>query len=139
MNSYSFEEIYIGLDESFIVKINSRLLEMFIDISGDSNPLHVDSVYAQSKGYSGKVVHGLLTSSFYSKLVGLYLPGKNCLLHSVDIKFTKSVHIDDELTVYGRICYVNTAYRQIEIDAFIENQHNSRVSKAKIKVGFLDE
>ena len=139
MNKYKFEDIKIGLLESFNTKINSSMMDKFLDISNDVNPLHIDKEYAKDKGFPDRVVYGLLTSSFYSTLVGVYLPGKYCILQGIDIQFSKPVYIDDELKISGKVSYINEAYKQIEIKATIVNQENKKVSKATIKVGVMDE
>ena len=139
MNEYKFYDIKVGLTKSFETKINASMMDKFLDISNDTNPLHIDGSYAKDKGFSDRVVYGLLTSSFYSTLVGVYLPGKYCLLQGIDIQFSKPVHIGDELKISGKVSYINEAYKQIEIKAFITNQNNEKVSKATIKTGVLDE
>lgn len=139
MNSYIFSQIQIGLEHSFEKTITSTMMDKFLDISGDNNPLHVDSDYAKEKGFEDKVVYGLLSSSFYSTLVGVHLPGKYCILQGLDIQFSKPIFINDELEIVGKVSYINEAYKQIEIKAFITNQHNKKVSKATIKVGLIDE
>ena len=139
MNEYTFSDIQVGLEESFQVKIDSSKMDKFLDISNDTNPLHVDSHYAQEKGFPDRVVYGLLTSSFYSTLVGVYLPGKYCILQGIYIQFSKPVYINDILKVSGKVSYINEAYKQIEIKATITNQDNKKVSKATIKTGVMDE
>jgi 3-hydroxybutyryl-CoA dehydratase len=139
MNEYKFSDIEIGLEESFEVKIDASKMDKFLDISNDINPLHVDSNYAKKKGFPGRVVYGLLTSSFYSTLVGVHLPGKHCILQGIDIQFSKPVYIGDALKISGKVSYINEAYKQIEIRAFITNQNNEKVSRATIKTGVLDE
>ena len=139
MNSYKFVDINLGLEESFSVRVNSEKLDKFLKISGDINPLHTDAEYSKSKGFSDRVVYGMLTSSFFSTLVGVYLPGKYCILQGVDIQFSTPVYIDDILTITGKVSYINEAYKQLEIKAVIINQDNKKVSKATIKVGVMDE
>ena len=139
MNEYKFGDIKIGLLESFNIKIDSSMMDKFLDISNDVNPLHIDKEYAIDKGFPDRVVYGLLTSSFYSTLVGVYLPGKYCILQGIDIQFAKPVYIDDSLTISGKVSYINESYKQIEIKAIIVNQENKKVSKATIKVGVMDE
>lgn len=138
MNEYKFADIKIGLEESFNVTIDASKLDKFLDITNDINPLHVDANYAKEKGFEDRVVYGLLTASFYSTLVGVYLPGKYCILQGIDIQFSKPVYIDDILTVTGKVSYINEAYKQIEIKATIVNQHGQKVSKTTIKTGLMD-
>jgi 3-hydroxybutyryl-CoA dehydratase len=139
MNTYKLSDIEVGLEESFEAKIDASKMDKFLDISNDTNPLHIDSDYAIEKGFSNRVVYGLLTSSFYSTLVGVYLPGKYCILQGIDIQFSKPVYIDDTLKISGKVTYINETYRRIEIKAMITNQDNKKVSKATIKVGLIVE
>ena len=139
MNSYKFKDIYIGLEENFYINIDSAKFNKFTEITGDMNPLHIDSEYSKSRGFSSRIVYGMLTASFYSTLVGMYLPGKYCILQSIDTQFVKPVYDDDVLNISGKVNYINEAYKQIEIKALILNQNNIKVSKATIKVGIIDE
>ena len=113
-------------------------MDLFRKLSGDENPMHVDDQYATERGFPGRLVYGMLTSSFYSTLVGVYLPGRYCLLHEISIKFTKPVSIGDVLTVSGRVAGKFDAYQILEIKARIMNQHSQTVSRAVVKVGVLD-
>ena len=87
MKKYNFEDLYIGLKEEFEVIVTEEKMKQFEKLSGDINPLHLNEEYAKSKNMDGRVVYGMLTSSFYSTLVGVYLPGEKCLLQGIDISF----------------------------------------------------
>lgn len=84
MNEYTYEQIAEGHTESFQVTLTEEMMEQFLRITGDVNPLHRDAAYARTRHYADKVVYGMLTSSFYSTLAGVYLPGKYSLIHSVE-------------------------------------------------------
>lgn len=139
MNKYKFNEIKVGLEEHIIISVDADKVDKFIEISGDTNPLHTNAKYSKSKGFLDKIVHGMLTSTFYSTLVGIYLPGKYCILQGIDVQFLKPVFIGDKLKVIGKVTYINAAYKQLEIKAIILNQKNTKVSKAIIKVGVMDD
>jgi len=139
MNAYKFDEIYVGLTHSFKSSISPSAMDKFLEISNDTNPLHIDQEYAVEKGFDGKVVYGLLTSTFYSTLVGVHLPGKYCILQGINIQYSKPVYVGDQLTISGKVHYINEAYKQIEIKAMITNQYDEKVSIAMIKAGVMDE
>lgn len=105
MNKYTISDLAVGLKESFEVTIDESIMDKFLDISNDTNPLHIDSQYAVSKGFRAKVVYGLLTSSYYSTLVGVHIPGKYCILQGIDIQFSRPVYIGDTLRVSGEVVY----------------------------------
>lgn len=137
MRDYEFNAIEVGLSEQFDVTVLKEMVTAFCRISGDTNPLHLDSEYARFREYRESVVYGMLTSSFYSTLVGVYLPGKYALLQKIDIRFNNPVFIGDRLNVSGVISYVNDALRVIEVKARVLNQDREKVSSAKITVGLL--
>lgn len=144
MNEYRFEDI-VSKEENadsytcaeFTVTVTEEMMDKFLEISGDNNPLHVDSEFAKGQGFPGRVVYGMLTAAFYSRLAGVYLPGKYCLLHSVESSFHAPVFIGDILTVSGFVKVKHEATRVIEVSAKIVNQNGKRVGKAKISAGFL--
>ena len=79
MNEYKIEDIEIGMKEEFKVQITEKMQNEFRDNTGDINPMHSDPDFAKEKGFDDTLVFGMLTASFFSTLVGVYLPGKNCL------------------------------------------------------------
>ena len=134
-SEYKFDEIFVSMHKSFKVSIDRIMLNRFVELSGDTNPMHTDNEYARINGFNDKVIHGLLTSSFYSTLVGVHLPGKYCLLNKIHIQFINPVYLGDLLDVFGEVTYMNASYKQIEIKAFITNQKKEKISKANIRVG----
>ncbi len=137
MKEYTFNEIEIGLKEQFEITILEEMMTNFCAISGDINPLHLDSSYAQSHNFKDRVVYGLLISAFYSTLVGVYLPGKYAILQAINIKFNNPVFIGDQLIISGEITYTNDAFNVIEMKAKILNQDGKKVSTAQITVGLF--
>ena len=138
MNTYTLKDLHAGLTHEFEVLLTKEHMQQFLNISGDINPMHIDNEFARSRQMNGRVVYGMLTSSFYSTLVGVYMPGKYALLHSIDIQFLKPVYIGDTLKITGEISEVNETFNQVSIKAAIANQHNVKVSRAKIKAGVLE-
>ena len=140
MNEYKFEDIKIGLEESFTVNITEEMVAQFLQITGDVNPLHNDLEFATAHGFSEKVVYGMLTSSFLSTLAGVYLPGKYSLIHGVEILFKKPVFLSDNpFTISGKVIEINEAFKQFVIRFDIINKKGEKVSRGTMKVGVLDE
>lgn len=139
MNCYKWEELKVGLTESFEILINDAKMKAFCEMTGDMNPLHSDEEFAKKQGYPLKVGFGMLTASFLSTLAGVYLPGERSLIHAVDIKFVRPVFPGDCLTVTGRVEELNDTVRQIVLKVVIVNQMQEKVLRGKMKVGLLDE
>lgn len=137
MKKYRYCDLEVGTEESFVRKITPDMQEMFMQISGDENPLHTDEEYAKSKGYKETVVYGMLTASLYSTLAGMYLPGEKSLLQSVESKFVKPVYVGDILTVTGKIVEKSETYELIRVKAEIRNQDGEKVSKGLLQIGLI--
>lgn len=138
MREYTFDEIEVGLTESFTAKITTEMEDMFRAITGDENPLHKDDDYAKEVSggkYESHVAFGMLTASLYSTIAGMYLPGKYSLIHSLErVDFKKPVFVGDELTVTGTVKEKQDDLHLIILDVVIRNQNNKVVSKAGMKV-----
>lgn len=103
MKNYDYEEIKVGMTESFPVAITSQLVQQFIALSGDTNPLHSNEEYARKTEFRRTIVHGMAVASFFSRLIGLYLPGRKALYLSQTIDWKKPVIIGDTLTIKGTV------------------------------------
>lgn len=112
MKEYRFEEISLGLSESFQVEI-TRERWISSGIYGDVNPLHNDTEFAKARGYEDRVVYGMLIASQISTLGGVYLPGKYCLIHGVEIDFARPVYIGDKLTISGTVKEIHESVRRL--------------------------
>lgn len=137
MNEYEFSDLKIGQTESFEVVITEDMENIFRMLTGDINPLHQDDEYAKQIGngkFEEHVCFGMLTASFYSTLVGVHIPGKYSLIHSLDIKFQKPVYAGDNLIITGKITDKQEGLNLVQIKAEIRNQKSQSVSKAAIKV-----
>lgn len=119
---YSFDEIKVGLIHNFEVIIDEELIKKFANISGDFNPLHMDEQYAKETKFGKRVVHGMLLASFFSRLVGMYLPGKNALYFSQNLNFVEPCFIGDKIIVQGEIMDKSEATKIIKLKTSIKNK-----------------
>lgn len=76
MNYFRYEDIQVGMEQEYCVRITDDMMERFKDITGDCNPLHTDDKFAEAHGYPKRIAYGMLTASFLSTLAGVYLPGE---------------------------------------------------------------
>lgn len=137
MNIYRFEDIELGLTESFNVTITADMMDAFKNITGDVNPLHCDKAFSKQEGFKDRVVYGLLTSSFFSTLAGVYLPGEKSLIHEIQFKYKKPVFIGDELTISGTVSEIDDKFKVFTMKVSVINQDNEKVIRGSMRIGFL--
>jgi len=106
MNQLHFEDMTMGRSESFEREVTAELVEAFAEISGDNNPLHLDSGYAATTRFKERIAHGALTNSFISAVLGTKLPGIGAVYISQSVKFLAPVPLNSvvkaEATVTSR-------------------------------------
>ena len=121
-NELSYNEISIGQQESFIIKITESMVEKFSNLSGDLNPLHMDNQFAESSSFKKRIVHGMLLASFFSQLIGMKLPGKKSLYFSQTLNFRSPCYIDDEIEVVGEVTEKSDSTKMITVTTSIFNK-----------------
>jgi len=137
MSKLTIDEISEGDEFSFEALIEEEMVDHFARLSGDCSPIHVEQEFAKSRGFKGRVVHGVLVTSLLSRLVGMHLPGENALLQSMNIQFINPVYIGDLLTVTGVVDQVAKSVNTVILKAKIVHPESSQcLIKAKISVGF---
>ena len=122
LNEYSYDDIFIGQKESFMIKITESMVQTFSNFSGDLNPLHMDTKFAESSLFKKRIVHGMLLSTFFSQLVGMHLPGKNALYFSQTLNFRSPCYIDDEIEVVGQVIEKSDSTKIITVTTSIFNK-----------------
>jgi acyl dehydratase len=133
-----WDELEVGLRDGFVVRLSSDALDTFAILIGDGNPLHMSDQAAAAAGFRGRVMHGMLTSSLYSRLVGMHLPGEYSLLQAIEISFRNPAYADEDLSVSGEIVSRSEAARVVQIKATITRE-GLVLSNASIRVGIRKE
>ena len=121
---YKFDEIILGTKTKFTVQIDESIINEFARISGDHNPLHMDEKYACKTQFGKRVCHGMLLASFFSRLIGMYLPGKNALYFSQTLNFQMPCFVGDKVTIEGEVIDKSQSTRIITIKTTAYNQLN---------------
>ena len=73
----------------------------FAEISGDWNPLHTDASYASRTSFGRPILHGAYSAGLLSRLAGMYIPGEDCVLHGMHLRFVAPIRPPARLRVYG--------------------------------------
>ncbi len=109
----------------------------FIEITGDVNPLHVDEAFAARTRFGHRVLHGMLTASIFSTMVGMLLPGTGAIYRSQTIRFLKPVPIGETVTAHFVVRSIDRERHVLEIDSWIENESGARVIEGTCEAGLL--
>jgi len=131
------EDFEIGQHASFTKTFTEEDVQRFIEITVDVNPLHVDEAFAAATPFGRRVLHGMLTASIFSTMVGMLLPGTGAIYRSQTIRFLLQVHIDETVTAHFVVRSIDRVKHRLEIDAWIENEAGEHVIEGTCEAGLL--
>ena len=92
--AYTLEELSVGMTATYRHTITDADVHAFADLTGDHNPLHLDEAFAQTTRFKGRIVHGMLTASYFSTVLAI-LPGPGTIYLSQSLYFRAPVRIGD--------------------------------------------
>ena len=126
MKSYTYDEIEIGQSASVTKTISEYDVYAYAGITGDLNPAHINAPYAEGTFFKTRIAHGMLTASFISTVLGMYLPGPGAILISNTVNFLAPVRIGDTITA---VCEVveKLDKGKIKLKSTITNQNGEVV------------
>ncbi len=81
-------------------------LQAFADLTGDTNPIHVDDAAARALGFEGRLAHGMLTAAVFSRVFGAEFPGSGSVYVRQDLRFVGPAYPEREL-----VCRVEVTRR----------------------------
>lgn len=100
----------------------------FAELSGDWNPLHTDSAYAAGTSFRRPILHGAFSAGLVSRMAGMHIPGHDCLLHSIRLKFVAPIRPPVRLRIKGSLL------REVRNEGTVEVQ----VSDAESGTRYVD-
>ena len=102
-----FEDLSVGMSADFAKTITDADVRTFADISGDTNPVHLDEAFAADTVFEGRIAHGMLTSSLISTVLGTKLPGPGSIYVSQTLRFKGPVRIGDTVRAQCTVTALN--------------------------------
>jgi len=97
----------VGKCFSIKFDVSDKLVNDFSIVTGDKNPIHLDDVAAKSLGFPGRIAHGMLIGSVFSKFFANNFPGPGTVYLSQSLEFVAPLpvgaHADVRLKVLAHI------------------------------------
>jgi acyl dehydratase len=134
LEQYKLDDIEPGLKKRFQVNITESMANEFAKLTGDYAPIHMDEEYARTTNFNHRICHGMLLGSFFSRLIGMHLPGKNGLLLSYSVRHLLPCFLNQEIIVEGIVVAKSNATRIITLKATITNSSGKLLVDGLLKV-----
>lgn len=131
------KKIEINQAASFSKTITESDVSLFAGITGDFNSVHIDKVAAEKSIFKERIAHGMLTASFISTVIGMYLPGKGSIYLEQNIKFLKPVKLGDTITAWVKVVSFDSEKNIYTLSTWVENDQLVKIIDGTAKILYI--
>lgn len=120
-----WEDINIGDSASFTKTMTETDVILWVGLTGDMNPIHIDQEYSKTTRFGKVLVPGVLVLGLVSNVVTQVTFGH--VYANQSIKFLKPVYIGDTVTAIATITEKIDAKNMVRIETKCVNQDGALV------------
>jgi acyl dehydratase len=100
----------------------------FAELSGDSNPVHLDAEFAANTTFKRPIIHGVLGMSIFSKIMGMDFPGEGTIILKQDLSFKRPMYVDTLYKAVISIAEINKERHQLVMDTKIIDNESGKAN-----------
>ena len=115
----NFDSIKLNMSANLERIIYEQDLINFAEVSGDTNPIHLNKQFAAKSIFGEQVSHGLLVASFISAVFGTIFPGPGWIYISQNIEFKAPVFIGDKVVVNVNVAKILKLRKMVEFKTIV--------------------
>ncbi len=113
--THYFEDLNVGLRETYTKQVTAADIEAFATISGDRNPIHLDEAFAAKTPFGGRIAHGIFTAGLISAAIAMRLPGPGSIYLSQTLRFLAPVRLDDVVDATIEVIELTSKGRRVKL------------------------
>lgn len=114
-HGYWIEDLETGMTASVSRSFSERDVAMYAELSTDDNPLHLDEEFAALARTGGRVIHGMITASLISAIIGTRLPGPGCLWMGQELRFLAPVRIGEAVQATATLDEIDRVRQRVRL------------------------
>ncbi|KAA0068334.1 bifunctional enoyl-CoA hydratase/phosphate acetyltransferase [Rhodanobacter sp. T12-5] len=123
----TFDEIEVGDSARTTRTLSQRDIGLFAAMSGDMNPLAMDTGYARDATFHRVAAHGMWGGSLISALLATQLPGPGTIYLSQDLHFHAPINVGDTIEVIVAVTGKDPLQHRVTMHCCVRNQYGTEV------------
>ncbi len=130
----TFDEIKIGDSAEISRTLKPEDISLFAVSSGDVNPVHLDTEYAEASRFHEVIAHGMWGGALISAVLGTELPGPGTIYLNQSLSFKKPAGIGDTITARVTVREKMEETKRIILDCECIDQEGDRIIVGEAEV-----
>ena len=114
--------------------ISDEMIRSFADLTGDTNPVHLDDAYAAGTRFGRRIAHGMIAAGLISATLANDLPGPGTVYLSQTLQFKAPVYPGDTITTTVEVKSIRPDKPIITLSTVCTNQENMVVLEGEAVV-----
>jgi len=131
---YTYDQLEVGMADSFTKTITETDVYLFAGISGDFNPMHVNEEFAKLTPFRTRIAHGALPQCLIAPVLGTRLPGLGTVLVEITTRFKAPTFFGDTITATATIAEKLEEKKRVRLDLTWTNQKGETVAVGRAEV-----
>lgn len=103
-------------------RFTQKEVELFAQVTGDKNPVHLDAEYAAKTMFKRPIMHGFLGGSVFSKVFGTLFPGEGTIYLKQSMAFMRPMFVDTDYEVRMTVKEVNKEKHRAVVETVIADK-----------------
>ena len=123
-----------GEKASRTTPITDEMIRLFADLTGDTNPVHLDEDYAAGTRFGRRIAHGMIAAGLISATLANDLPGPGTVYLSQTLQFKAPVFPGDTITTTVEVKNVRPDRPIVTLITTCKNQSDALVLEGEAVV-----
>jgi 3-hydroxybutyryl-CoA dehydratase len=114
--------------------ISDEMIRGFAELTGDTNPVHLDEAYAAGTRFGRRIAHGMIAAGMISATLANDLPGPGTVYLGQSLQFKLPVYPGDTITATVEVRSVRPDKPIVTLGTVCTNQNDEVVLEGEAVV-----
>ncbi|ANQ48763.1 MaoC family dehydratase [Flammeovirga yaeyamensis] len=124
----------IGQSYQVNFKFTQEEVNAFAQLTGDTNPIHIDEEFAAQTPFKKPIIHGFLSASIFSRVLGTEFPGNGSVYLSQTMDFLRPMFVEETYSAEFEISEIDSRRKTAVITTVIKSEANKVTVKGSAKI-----